>query len=47
MPTLTRLVVVVAVTVGVIYGAMYALANFVEPNPRDMTIRIPPERLNR
>ena len=47
MPTLTRLIVVVAVTIGAIYGAMYSLANFVEPNPREMTIRIPPERLNR
>ncbi|MEM1047173.1 MAG: histidine kinase [Pseudomonadota bacterium] len=47
MPTLTRLVVIVAVTVGVIYGALYALANYVEPNPREMIFRIPPERLNR
>lgn len=47
MPTLTRLVVVVAVTVGVVYGVMYSLANFVEPNPREMIVRIPPERLNR
>ena len=47
MPTLTRLVVVVAVTVGAIYGAMYTLANFVESNPREMIVRIAPERLNR
>ena len=47
MPTLTRLVVVVAIIAGSAYGAMYALATFVEPNPREMTIRIPPERLNR
>jgi len=47
MPTLTRLVVVVAVTAGAIYGAMYTLANFVEPNPREMIVRIAPERLNR
>ena len=47
MPTLTRLVVVVAVLTGLVYGSMYALATFVEPNPREMTIRIPPERLNR
>jgi len=47
MPTLTRLVVAVAVTVSVLYGAMYVLANFVEPNPREMVVRIPPERLNR
>lgn len=47
MPTLTRLVVAVAIAAGVIYGTMYALANFVQPNPREMILRIPPEKLNR
>lgn len=47
MPTLTRLVVAVAVTAGIVYGAIYVLANFVEPNPREMIVRIPPEQLSR
>lgn len=46
MPTLFRFIVVCAVISGTIYGAMWALAIFVEPKPRDITIRIPPERLN-
>ena len=29
---------------GVAYGAMFALANFVEPKPREMTVTIPPRR---
>lgn len=47
MPTLFRLLTVIAVIAGIVYGAMYALATFVEPNVGEMTVRIPPERLNR
>jgi hypothetical protein len=47
MPTLFRLLTIIAVIVGIVYGAMYALATFVEPNIGEMTVRIPPERLNR
>jgi hypothetical protein len=46
MPTLFRFIVVCAVIAGTVYGAMWALAIFVEPKARDITIRIPPERLN-
>jgi len=46
MPTLFRFLVVCAVIAGVIYGAMWALVTFVEPQPRDVTIRIPSERVN-
>lgn len=47
MPTLFRLLTVVAVIAGIVYGAMYALATFVEPNVGEITVRVPPERLNR
>jgi hypothetical protein len=47
MPTLFRLLVILGVFVGVIYGTMFALANFVQPNVAEMTVRIPPERLAR
>ena len=47
MPTLFRLLTVIAVIAGIVYGAMYALATFVEPNVGEMTVRVPPERLNR
>lgn len=47
MPTLFRLLTVFAVIAGIVYGAMYALATFVEPNVGEITVRVPPERLNR
>jgi hypothetical protein len=46
MPTLFRFLVVCAVIAATVYGAMWALAIFVEPKPRDITIRIPAEKLN-
>lgn len=46
MPTLFRFLVVIGIIAAVIYGAMYALANFVEPRKGEMTVRIPPEKLN-
>jgi hypothetical protein len=46
MPTLFRFLVICAVIAGSIYGAMWALVIFVEPQPREVTIRIPPERVN-
>lgn len=47
MPTLFRLLTMIAVVVGIAYGAMYALATLVKPNIGEMTVRIPAERLNR
>lgn len=47
MPTLFRFLVVVAVLAGLVWGAMYALATFVKPQPREMTQTIPASRLNR
>ena len=46
MPTLFRFIITIAVLAGIVYGAMFALVTFVEPNKGEMTIRIPPERLN-
>ncbi|APO76560.1 hypothetical protein AM571_CH03777 [Rhizobium etli 8C-3] len=46
MPTLLRLLAVLAMIAGAIYGGMVALVTFVEPQPRDVTIRIPSERIN-
>jgi len=47
MPSLIRLLVVVGLLGGAAYGAMFALANFVEPKPREMTITIPQQRLSK
>ena len=41
MPSLIRFLSVLAVIAGLIYGAMWALVTFVEPQERDVTIRIP------
>lgn len=41
MPTLIRLIVILLVLVGIGYGAMFALVVFVEPNQKEVTIRIP------
>ena len=46
MPSLIRFLVLCAVLAGCVYGAMFALATFVEPNPREMTVRIPSEKLD-
>ena len=41
MPSLIRLLMVVGLLGGAAYGAMFALANFVQPKQREMTITIP------
>lgn len=44
MPSLLRFLTIVAVIGGVIYGGIYALANFVNPKPREMTVSVPPDK---
>jgi hypothetical protein len=44
MPSLFRFLAVVAVIVGVVYGVIYTLANFVNPKPREMTVTIPQDK---
>jgi hypothetical protein len=46
MPSLIRLLVFCGVVAGLIYGAMFALVLFVEPKPREITVRVPTERLD-
>lgn len=46
MPTLFRFLFVLAVIAGVIYGSMVALVMLVQPRERDVTVRIPSEKLN-
>lgn len=40
VPTLTRLLLVLLLLGGLGYGAIYALANFVEPGEREITVRV-------
>ena len=45
MPTLVRFFIVLVVIAAAVFAAMIYLGNFVEPNTREMTVRIPSDRL--
>lgn len=45
VPTLFRFLFVVAVLGGLAYAAMWALATFIEPQPREITVTIPASKL--
>ena len=45
MPSLIKLIVVLGLIAAAVYGSMIALVVLVEPNPREMTVRIPNERI--
>ena len=47
MPSLLRFLLVVGVLVGIIYGAIYALASFIEPTPREITVTVPRDILTK
>ncbi|KQT17807.1 MAG: histidine kinase [Bradyrhizobium sp.] len=44
MPSLFRFLTVVAVIAGIVYAAVFALANFVSPKSREMIVTIPPDK---
>jgi hypothetical protein len=44
MPTLLRLLAVIAILVGAVYGGLYALAHFVQPKPREISVTVPPDK---
>jgi hypothetical protein len=46
MPTLFRLLTFLAIIAALVFGAMWALATFVEPTQTEMTIKVPSEKLN-
>lgn len=45
MPTLTRFALLLVLVGLALYGAVFALATFIEPQPREITIRVPTDRL--
>ena len=45
MPTLTRILLLLAVIAAIIYGAMFSLASFVKPTTHEITIEIPSSKL--
>ncbi|MGH6670980.1 MAG: histidine kinase [Xanthobacteraceae bacterium] len=44
MPSLIRLLTVVAILCALAYGGLYALANFVQPHPRQMSVFVLPNQ---
>jgi xanthosine utilization system XapX-like protein len=44
MPSLFRFLIVVGVIGGLVFGALFALANFVSPSPREITVTISPDK---
>jgi xanthosine utilization system XapX-like protein len=44
MPSLFRFLTVVALIGGIAYGVVFALANLVNPRPREMTVTIPADK---
>ncbi len=44
MPSLFRFLTVLAIIAGIVYGIIFALANFVNPKPREITVTIPQDR---
>jgi hypothetical protein len=43
MPSLIRFLVIVGLLAGLVYGAIFALANFVPVNPREIVVTVPPQ----
>jgi hypothetical protein len=46
MPTLVRFLVVLIVLAAIGIAGMFYLANFVEPHTREMTVKVPADRLH-
>jgi hypothetical protein len=44
MPSLFRFLLVIGIIGGLAYGAIFALATFVNPKPREITVTVPPDR---
>jgi hypothetical protein len=47
MPSLIRFFTVVAILAGLVFAGLWSLANLVEPQPREMTVTIPQDRIGR
>jgi hypothetical protein len=44
MPSLLRLLAVIAFLGAVVYGGLYSLAHYVQPKPREISVSIPPDK---
>ena len=47
MPSLLRFLLVIGLLGGLAYGGVYSLAKYVEPQPREIVVTIPPDKLLR
>jgi hypothetical protein len=47
MPSLIRFLLAVAVLAGLALAGLWSLANLVEPQPREMSVTIPQEKIGR
>jgi hypothetical protein len=44
MPSLLRLLTIVVLLCAAAYGGLYALAHFVQPKSREISVSIPPDK---
>jgi hypothetical protein len=47
MPTIFRFLLVVGLLGSIAYGGVFSLAKYVQPQPREITVIIPPDKLLR
>ncbi len=47
MPSLIRVLLVLGLLGGLAYGVVVVLAMFVDPKPREITVTVPQDRLNK
>jgi hypothetical protein len=47
MPSLFRFLVVVGILGGLVYAGIFALAKFVQPQPREIVVTIPADKLSK
>jgi len=47
MPSLFRFLAVVGLLGVMIYGGMFALATWVDPKPREITVSVPPDKFSK
>lgn len=44
MPSLARFLVVVGIIGGIVYAGVFAMATFVNPKPREISVPVPADR---
>jgi hypothetical protein len=47
MPSVFRFLLVVGLLGGLIYAGVFSLSRYIEPEPREMVVTIPPAKLSK